>query len=184
MLEKRSTLLVSFLKEHGLAEPKSVEFAPLTDCRAKACFLNVEAQVRRAGGRMETGWLFWEHENVCLFTEAHAVWITPSGKRRDITPQRLPAGSRVLFLPEPEVAKKRGYSSHFKTILSTDPRIIAMEKFDDAILHAMAEHFAGIGNEIVIPGGLLNDMAKEIGLPEDVAAYIVGCRQKYYSVPA
>src|SRR4051812_27851672 len=98
ILEKRSGVLHSLLIEHDLPEPKSVEFAPIQSAALKRCFVNVEEQVLRAGGTMETGWMFWEIEDTSVYTEAHAIWITPQGKRRDITPQRMPPEKRILFL--------------------------------------------------------------------------------------
>jgi hypothetical protein len=97
VIEKRSKLLAEFLREHSLADPKSVEYSPLLGCVIAGCFTNVEAQVRRADGRMESGWTFLELLDACIYTVAHAIWITPQGRRKDITPQQFPPERRVLF---------------------------------------------------------------------------------------
>src|ERR1039458_2709433 len=57
-LETRSKLLSDFLREHGLGEPKSVEYSPLVGCVQAYCFTNVEAQIARSGGTLESGWAF------------------------------------------------------------------------------------------------------------------------------
>ena len=174
LLEKRTPLLALFLAEHGLAEPKSVKYAPLVGCSQLNCFRNVEAQVQRAGGQMQTGWIFYEFIDICIKSEAHAIWITPQGKRHDITPQELyPDNGKVLFSPDSAVAKKRGYTTHAKTILSTDPRVMAIERFDTAFAALLERHFVRMGEYIDLPSEEMSQIEESSGLPHEVALYMV-----------
>jgi hypothetical protein len=99
-LEKRSKLLPDFLREHGLGEPKSVEYSPLVECVQAYCFTNVEAQIARAGGRLESGWAFREIRGISIYTIAHAIWITPQGRRMDITPWAYPPNVTKILWPD------------------------------------------------------------------------------------
>lgn len=180
ILEKRSPMLVEFLKTHGLGEPKSVEYAPLNFCREGFCFQNVDEQVRRMGGRLETGWVFWEYEEMSLQTEAHGIWIDPGGRRRDITPRELRPDKRVLFVPDPRVAEKRGYTSIQRTILSNNPRIVAIESFAQKLCEIWDKHFCGMGEEMVIPISEIQGFADSIGLPDEVAKWMVEKKVAHY----
>lgn len=183
LLEKRSSLLASFLNEHGLAEPKSVEFAPLRGCQPSRCFVNVEAQVRAAGGQMETGWVFWEYEDISLHTEAHGIWITPQGRRRDITPRVLPPGKRVLFLPDARVAQKRGFTAGYRTSTSTNPRIQALVRYERELSALFDEFHTGMGTEFVVPADRLKAAANRTNLPDDAAKLLFERKRSQMTAP-
>jgi hypothetical protein len=180
IIEKRSKLLADFLITHGLPEPKSVACSPLRDCDSNRCFVNVEEQIARMGGSMETGWMFWEYEDVSIYTEAHAIWVTPQAKRLDITPHKLQP-NRILFTPEPRVAAKRGYTIGYRTILSTDPRVRAIESFASELEHIFAEAFEAFEHEMAIPTATFRAAAERVGLPWDVADWMVRRQQSYYN---
>ena len=177
-LEKRSKLLSDFLHEHGLADPKSVEYSPLVGSVRAYCFTNVESQIRRAGGRMETGWAFREILDVSIYTIAHAVWITPQGRRLDITPWAFPPERRVLFLPDERVAIKRGYTAGHRMVISTDVRVRAAELYELELDRIFDEFYPGKEREFVIPPSRFWEAAERVGLPLDVAHEVVDHRHK------
>ncbi len=176
-LEKRSKLLLDFLREHGLGEPKSVEYSPLVGCIQNYCFKNVDVQIAKAGGSLESGWVFRETRDVSLHTIAHAIWITPQGRRMDITPWALPPERRILFLPDPKVAPKRGYAAGYRTIYSTDPRIRAAELYEHELDRIYDEFYPGLGGEFIIPNSRFWEAAERVGLPLDVAREVVEYRR-------
>ena len=157
---------------------KSVEYAPLPGCSRIKCFRNVKAQARRAGGQMEMGWMFWEYIDLCIKSEAHAIWITPQGKRRDMTPQDIYPDRRILFTPDPQVAVKRGYTAVVKTILPLDPLLASVERFDTAFHNLLSKCFTSFGSYIDLPPAELRSIIEETGVPEDIAEYMMELESK------
>lgn len=178
IVEKRTSLLESFVKEQCLPPLVSVECRPLIGCELKRCFVNVERQVERAGGSMMTGWIFNEYENRHIEGEAHAVWLSPTGKKLDITPHRFPA-KRVLFSVDTRVAKKRGYTAAPKLIISQNPRVVLIEKFDSCLDQLLADRFEAIGKYIDISFNEVRSVAIDLGIPEEVARYMFNSRADY-----
>jgi hypothetical protein len=175
-LEKRSKLLSAFLLEHRLGEPKSVEHSPLLGCVQAYCFTNVEAQIARSGGRFESGWAFRETLDISMHTIAHAVWISPQGRRMDITPWDIPPERRILFLPDERVALKRGYTAGHRTVYSIDPRVRAAELYELELDRIYDEFYPGMGKEFEIPASRYWQAAERVGLPLDVARAVVQYR--------
>jgi len=176
IMEQRSALLMDFLKEHGLAEPKSVKHEPLVGCEIEQCFRNVEAQVKVAGGSMETGWAFCEEIDVSIHTIAHAVWITPWGRRMDITPWRHSPLKRILFLPDAKVAVKRGYSAGCCTVIAKDPFVRSMLLFNRGLDQVFEDFVGAPGTSIDIPEARFKDLAARVGFPWPLAQAIATFR--------
>jgi len=168
-MEARSERLSFFLREHGLNEPVSVEYRPHPNCEMCNCFRNVEAQVQKAKGRIETGWAFFELVNISIHTVSHAIWITQFGRRVDITPWRFPPKKRVLFLPDPRVAIKRGYTAGVRTIFSKNECLRAIELFEDALEKIFDEYYAQTGEYMDIPDSRFTEAAERVGLPWEIA---------------
>ena len=178
IIEKRTGILESFISTRGLSPLLSIECKPLRDCEPKRCFKNVEMQVAKAGGRMLTGWIFNEFEKRYIQGEAHAVWISPIGKRLDITPHEFQP-KRVLFSPDEVVAVKRGFTAPPKLMLSDDPKLVSIERFDSILDKLFEEAFEGFGKYIEIAPEKLEEAERESGLPHDVAAHILRQRVAY-----
>jgi hypothetical protein len=170
MIETRSPRLADFLREHHLGEPVSVEYRPHSGSEMANCFRNVEAQVQRAKGQMETGWAFKELVDVSIHTVAHAVWVTKFGRRADITPWRFPPKHRILFLPDPKVAIKRGYTAGYRTVYATDARIRAIELFEGELERIFDEHFVAMGQYMDISASVFREAAERLGLPWELAS--------------
>jgi hypothetical protein len=168
-LEKRSKLLSEFLNEHSLGEPKSVEYRPLAGFESCNCFRNVETQIKRAGGAIETGWAFRELIGISIHTIAHAIWITPQGRRVDITPWQYAPERRVLFLPDSRVAIKRGYTAGFRSIYTKDERLRAIEVFEDALEKIYDEFFVKMGDYMDVPESKFIEAANRAGIPWAIA---------------
>jgi len=181
LIEKRSKLLSDFLREHGMTDPKSVEFRPLVGCVEGACFKNVETQVRCAGGKIEFGWVFWHFVDIAINTEAHAVWITPQGRRMDITPRSLRPERRVLFLPDSRVGIKRTYTCGYQTVLSADETIRKIGAYQAELNRIIDESFLGIGHKMLIPRNTCREIASRLGITPDLEEEIYEDRKMRFS---
>ena len=62
------------------------------------CFHSVEEKIRRNGGKQILGWQIWKNQ---FFIEAefHAIWESPNGDLKDITPKQIDS-KNILFLPD------------------------------------------------------------------------------------
>lgn len=67
---------------------------------ARNCHINVFHRVQEAGGRLQYGWIIWQHHGTKFCEgEFHSVWVDPQGNEIDITPR--PDGEEsVVFLPD------------------------------------------------------------------------------------
>ena len=176
IIEKKTPILEEFAASINTEKIISVPCKPRPWAERKRCFVNVERLLELNGGRMITGWIFNEFEDRSIEAEAHAIWIDRLGKRRfDITPHDFQP-ARVLFLPDPKVAKKRGYTAHPRTMVSDDPRLIAIEAFDSAIQQLREDNFQGFGKELIILQHEYEEARDNSGLPDDVASFLL---QKY-----
>ena len=79
-------------------EPVYVAVDPQANAKENDCFINVERKLTDDGGTCQYGWMIWEWEGVLLEAEFHAIWVSPDGKRLDVTP-KTDHEARILFLP-------------------------------------------------------------------------------------
>jgi hypothetical protein len=61
------------------------------------CYENVAQQVRAAGGSSVLGWQISAVPQIFLEAQHHAIWQSPAGAWRDVTPEEF-AQPRILFL--------------------------------------------------------------------------------------
>jgi hypothetical protein len=104
------------------SRPQFLAVTPVEGVEVKDCFPAVARQVRDHGGSICHGWQIWEWPGVMLEAEFHAVWRTPNGQLRDITPKPEPI-PRILFLPDPSRKYSGRQVNNVRRALSTDPRI-------------------------------------------------------------
>ena len=172
IIEKRTKVLEKFAATINTNKLISVAAKAQSKAQRKRCFVNVEEMITRSGGKMITGWLFNEFENRTIEAEAHAIWMDRFGKKRvDITPHDFQP-ERVIFLPDSEVAKKRGYTAHPRIPLSDDPLLANVEAFDWAIQLMRQEKFDGFGKEMRFTIEEVEEARKDANLPIGVAQHI------------
>ncbi len=122
---------------------------------------------------MIPGWIFHEFENMSIWSEAHAIWKQPDGKRIDVTPHDL-SPSRLLFAPDPKVALKRGYTASLSLILSTDPEVIAIESFRSDCEKLREEKFTGLfGTSFTVSLTEVRELAAKHNIPLEHAKEMI-----------
>jgi hypothetical protein len=71
--------------------------------RERDCYMNVRDRVQRYGGRMQLGWAVWQHSDIFIEAEPHAVYDPGDGRPWiDCTPHITPDGGKmweILFIP-------------------------------------------------------------------------------------
>jgi hypothetical protein len=72
---------------------------PESFARESDCIGAVREKVKRAGGRIVYGWQIWKCDHL-VEAEFHAVWETPDGELKDITPKNYPGITHILFLED------------------------------------------------------------------------------------
>lgn len=80
--------------------PEVVIHTPLAGKPEKECFAIVPEHAATHGGKQLTGWCIWEHSDVFIEAEFHAIWEDPEGRKVDLTPRPI-AVETILFLEDP-----------------------------------------------------------------------------------
>ena len=80
-------------------EAVPVPVQPTREAVAQRCFGNVRDAIAKHGGNIVYGWVVWQHGDVFVEAEHHAIWRNPTGQLLCITPQEPPEKT-VLFLPD------------------------------------------------------------------------------------
>lgn len=103
------------------SRPVYIDVTPEPYAEVVECFPAVQEKISRDGGTQELGWQIWK-TNLIVEAEFHAVWKSPDGELRDITPKqiRIP---RILFLPDP-AAVYNGASVDNIRINITDNKLV------------------------------------------------------------
>lgn len=92
--------MVDRLRRRLKAEtPRVITLEPSTIALPEHCYPNVNAFVRLYGGSRIDGWAIWQYERFFLEAEHHAVWKTPKGHLRCVTPQPQVDTKVILFCP-------------------------------------------------------------------------------------
>lgn len=107
-----------------VADPKPcfVPTTPVDEAEPNDCFPVVERYVAEHGGSICYGWTIWEWAGVYAEAEFHAVWRSPSGELRDLTPKLLPV-SQILFLPDPSRTYEGRQVNNVRRPLSSSPDV-------------------------------------------------------------
>jgi SEC-C motif len=103
-------------------KPRFVPTTPVDGAEPNDCFPLVERHVAEHGGSICYGWTIWEWAGVYVEAEFHAVWQSPSGEIRDVTPKPLPV-SQILFLPDPSRTYEGRQVNNVRRPLSSNPDV-------------------------------------------------------------
>lgn len=104
-------------------QPEFLAITPVPGAQVLDCFPVVEEHVRRNGGKSCYGWRIWEWPGVLLEAEFHVVWCDSSGVLHDISPPPARGVSRLLFLPDPQMAYHGHQVPNVRHALSNDPNV-------------------------------------------------------------
>jgi hypothetical protein len=102
-----------------------VPFESVADAKELNCFDNVRAVVAEGGGEFVYGWLVWQHGNIFVEAEHHAVWRKPTGEVVCVTPQNPPVKA-VTFIPDPSATydfNTRPITNNIRIALLNDSRL-------------------------------------------------------------
>ncbi len=93
---------VSLIEERlGLVDAAiMVPFESVPHTRERFCFHNVRDVIANKAGEIVYGWLVWQHGDIFVEAEHHAVWRKPAGELACVTPQ-TPPEKAITFLPDP-----------------------------------------------------------------------------------
>lgn len=113
------------------SEPVYVEYAPIDNALKRECFDNVNAVVAQQGGSRLLGWSIGIRFGFILGAEAHAIWVTPNGEWRDITPQDY-VTDRTLFVPDSQLQYTgRSIATKFRVLINTEEGRLLESAFDE-----------------------------------------------------
>jgi hypothetical protein len=108
--------------------------------REKNCHINVRNKISRDGGKMQLGWAVWQHSDLFIEGEPHALYDSGDGSWIDCTPHIFPDGSRcpaILFIPDYESVYDPAtdeVKDNVRVPLVNDPRVsLALELFSKVI---------------------------------------------------
>jgi len=103
----------------------TVPFEPVTESREGYCYENVQRVVDERGGAILYGWVVWQHDDIFVEAEHHAVWQKPSGELACITPQ-TPPEKFLTFIPDANAVydfHSRLITKNVRVALRNDPRL-------------------------------------------------------------
>lgn len=131
MMEALSTIMPRQMDEYlerlckkigATRPPVHIKITPTAGAAPLECFGNINSYIEQKGGSIQYGWLLWEWPNVLVEAEFHAVWVSPSGEIRDITP-RLDGDTDVLFLPDDRRTYEGKYVDNIRLAVREDKLI-------------------------------------------------------------
>jgi hypothetical protein len=144
--------------------PMRIKAVPEPGAQERNCFEIIDDKVRRQGGHIRLGWSVWQHGDLFIEGEFHAVY-DPDGEHPwvDCTPR---AGSfgEILFLPDPNATYNLASTdliNNCRVPLRSDPRIqLALDCFSEVTVLMNS-----------VPG-------VNVIMPQDVARKIMACKMK------
>src|SRR5260370_30201491 len=93
--------------------------------RNRDCYMNVQRRIDRNSGRMQLGWTVWQHGDLFIEAEPHAVYDPIDGQAWiDCTPHTGSPGE-ILFIPNDETYDfdTKELADNVRVALRDDPRL-------------------------------------------------------------
>lgn len=118
---------VKKLRESLGTDREAVRLRVMTETgdRDRDCYMNVQRRIDRNGGRMQLGWTVWQHGDLFIEAEPHAVYDPSDGQSWiDCTPHTGSPGE-VLFIPNDETYDfdTKELADNVRVALRDDPRL-------------------------------------------------------------
>jgi len=149
---------------HLDSSPMRLRVVPEPGARELNCFEIIDDKVRRQGGHIRLGWSVWQHDDLFIEGEFHAVHDPDGGLPWvDCTP-RPRSFPEILFIPDPNATYDLASTDiidNCRVPLKPDPRIRrALDYFSEAATSMNS-----------VPG-------VNVSLPQDVARKVMTYRMK------
>lgn len=80
-------------------KPIYLDVTPESYAEINECIPAVNQKIEKDGGSVQLGWQIWQTPNIMIEAEFHAVWKSPDGTFKDITPKSENI-RRILFIPD------------------------------------------------------------------------------------
>jgi len=82
-----------------MEKPIYLDVTPESYAEINECIPAVNQKIEKEGGSVQLGWQIWQIPQIMIEAEFHAVWKSPDGNFKDITPK--PGNiRRILFIPD------------------------------------------------------------------------------------
>lgn len=75
-------------------------FIPWAEARENDCYKNVERYIEIYGGNIVYGWSVWLWPKAFVEAYHHAVWLSPKGKLKDISPDSTSHEKERIFIED------------------------------------------------------------------------------------
>jgi len=80
-------------------KPIYLDVTPESYAEINECMSSVKQKIEKEGGSVQLGWKIWQIPDIMIEAEFHAVWKSPYGTLKDITPKPENV-RRILFVPD------------------------------------------------------------------------------------
>lgn len=101
IIESQSVSMISE-KINSQHIPEYINVFPMKNAPIQECFDIVEKHIQINGGKRILGWVLWELPSLFIEAEFHAIWESPTGELKDLTPRPSPT-KRILFIRDPSM---------------------------------------------------------------------------------
>jgi hypothetical protein len=130
--DPQSETVALIAKKLGVANTAvAVPCVPVAGARELYCFFNVRDITAERGGELVNGWLVWQHDDLFVEAEHHAIWRKPTGELVCVTPQ-TPPEKTITFIPDPSAVydfETGMQENNIRIALVKDSRLRLLERY-------------------------------------------------------